>query len=127
MAPPVLASRDQLGAPVRLFLIRGSPHPVDREDVESVVLGVGAGSGAERNASGEAITEGLSELAQALELLAGDAFVRLDLEGQHPTVVELGDEVDLVTVVSAPVPVATRSSSQDTCLRSSPTTQVSSR
>jgi len=80
-----------------------SPQPIHRHHVQPFFVGVGAGAGAERDPGDEPAAKSLPQLAQPLEVTAGDALVRLYLECDHPAVVELDHEVDLVLVVGAPV------------------------
>src|ERR1035437_5447 len=82
----------------------GFPETVDRHHVQAIFVGIRTRTGAEGHARDEPLAEGIAQLAQCLEVAAGDAFVGFDLERQHPPVIELGNEVDLVAVVRAPVP-----------------------
>jgi hypothetical protein len=66
-------------------------------------VGVGPLAGVQRDAGNEGVTECVAELAKPAEVTSGYASGGLDLERDHGAVVTFDDQVDLVSVIGAPV------------------------
>jgi hypothetical protein len=86
--------------------------------VKAVVVGVGVAPEVQHRTAQKPVAERIAQLAQAAELGGPRALPGLHLDGGDRSVVAFEDQIDLVAVVSAPVPDCAGVSIQPACLSS---------
>lgn len=92
-------SHEQYRAGLRSDARDRMPQPVHRHDVDPILMGVRAPSGRDALTGTEAGSEQLSEFPRPAEVSSRGSLVSLQLECNHPAVIEL----DIVTVAGSPV------------------------